>query len=198
MIRRALPLLSMALPATGLLLASAGQPTTGPTTAPAGELPPEQLDRARRPISYFNDRCGSCHGNYGEFWGGGFAAELDDHELRDIVDEMAAGPAQAPLEGAALDVQVAYHRSLVNGRPFITAYLHEGSLRGEVTPGSRVALIIDGKEQPATVEKHTWRSNVAKATAVRATKGKETTELKLDATRGSAVAHSHAAKPSGE
>jgi hypothetical protein len=156
----------------------------------------EQLDFARRPITYFNQECGSCHGNYGSFWGEGFAAAYDDAGLREVVEEMAAGPAQAPLEGQALDVQVAYHRSLVDGKPFVTIFTSGEGLAGEVTPGSEVVLIVDGREQPATVEKHAWRSESKTATAVRVKKDQNVTELKLESmTKAGDVSFSHATRP---
>lgn len=175
-----------------------------PVQPPASQAAPneEQLDFARRPITYFNQECGACHGNYGSFWGEGFAAAYDDAGLRKVVDEMAAGPAQMPLEGLALDVQVAYHRSLVDGKPFVTVFTDKGALAGEVTPGSEVVLVVDGKEQRAAVEKHVWRSQAQAATAVRVKKGKQVTEVKLEGDQPSppsvSFSHGQVAKPQGQ
>jgi hypothetical protein len=195
-------LIAPAILATLCAAVACSPPSEPPSQEAAGQdavtrpsLPPEQLGFARDPISYFNQECGSCHGNYGSFWGEGFAAAYDDAGLRDVVDEMAAGPAQAPLEGLALDVQVAYHRSLVDGKPFVTVYVEEGKLRGEVTPGSEVVLVVEGREQAATVEKHVWRSELREASAVRVTKEGKQTELDLGAgekTVEGAVVYSHA------
>ena len=107
---------------------------------------------------------------------------------------MAAGPSQAPLEGRALEVQVAYHRSLIDGRPFLTVFRDADGLAGEVTPGSRVLLIVEGREQAAQVEEHRWKSSLRDASAVRATKDSVTTELtlqRLGQAQNSAVVHSH-------
>ncbi len=190
------PFLLSLLAAAGMLWALPVDrpPATQPATQPA--LSGEQLDFARRPISYFNANCGSCHGNYGSFWGEGFAAELTDHALRDIVDEMAAGPSQKPLEGLALDVQVAYHRSLVDQKPFVTAYLEDGQLRGEVTPGSEVVVVAGGREHAATVEKHAWRSELREASQIRVTHERRQTALELSGSErppDAQVLHSHAA-----
>jgi len=187
-----IPLLLAPLPAVIAAWPGGAEPTVQPPATQAA-LDAEQLDFARRPITYFNQECGACHGNYGSFWGEGFAAAYDDAGLRKVVDEMAVGPAQMPLEGVALDVQVAYHRSLVDGKPFVTVFTDKGALMGEVTPGSEVVLLIDGKEQPATVEKHAWRSNAKAATAVRVRKGGEVTEIPLGAggKKDEPVAFSH-------
>lgn len=115
-----------------------------------GETSPETL----RPITYFNDKCANCHGDYGNFWGEGFAADFEDEALREIVEEMAEGPAQAPLDEGALDVQTAYHRSLVDGKPFLVAWREDDGWRGEVTPKSKIEL-ADGSGE-ATVEGHQW------------------------------------------
>ena len=166
------------------LALSAAQPpaATQPkvaATQPAGGTA-EQLEFARRPISYFNQSCANCHGDYGSFWGEGFAADLKGGRLREVVREMAAGPAFAPLEEWALEVQTAYHRSLVDGKPFVTVYVDKsGNLAGEVTPGSTVFLVIDNRQVKAMVAGHTWSSSVREASAVNVTKGQGRTELNL-------------------
>ena len=151
---------------------------TAPATQP---LTAEQLEYARRPISYFNDNCGKCHGSYGTYWLGGVLAGLGEQKLREEVDLMAAGPARAPLEGLALEAQVAYHRSLVDGRPFVTVFREPSGLAGEVTPGSRVLLMSSGREQEAEVTEHRWSSSLRDATAVRVVRDGATTELPLEA-----------------
>lgn len=154
----------------------------------------QQLDFARRPITYFNARCGACHGNYGSYWLEGVLANLSDDELRTVVDEMALGPAQAPLEELALDVQVAYHRSLIDGRPFVSAFRSNSGLAGEVTPGSRVVLITPSGEREARVEGHAWTSDAKDAARVRVATGSLSTELAVHSARSPRghVLYSHA------
>lgn len=127
-----------------------------PTTAEASvspDVPPIDF----KPISYFNDRCGSCHGNYGSFWGEGFVRDLKDAELRTVVKEMAEGPAQAPLEDQPLAALVAYHRSLTDGSPYLILTRREGSqLAGEVTPGATVVIQSGDQTIPARVDQHSW------------------------------------------
>lgn len=171
----------------------ASAPASGPATSLAS-LTDQQLDYARRPITYFNDKCGRCHGNYGSYWLDGVIAGLGEPKLREEVELMASGPSQAPLEGLALEVQVAYHRSLADGRPFITLFAEESGLAGEVTPGSRVLLVVNGQEQEAQVSEHRWQSSLRNASSVRVLKNGASSELPLPQSGiADVVLHSHAA-----
>ena len=166
-------------------------PATMPADEAASKLSPEQLEHARRPISYFNAKCSSCHGDYGNYWGEGFAADKTDKQLREVVDEMCAGPAGAPLEGKALDVQVAYHRSLVDNKPFVSVFSDGGKLAGEATPGSAVTLRVGDRDVAATLDGHRWTSDAEAAESVTVRKDGRETMLRLG--EGRAVAFSHAA-----
>lgn len=168
------------------------QQEQSPATQPAAKLSAEQLEYARRPITYFNDKCGKCHGNYGSYWLEGVIAGLSEKKLRDVVDEMAAGPAQAPLEGLALEAQVAYHRSLADGKPFVTAFHEKDVWVGEVTPGSRVILIIEGREVAAEVAEHRWTSQARNASGIRVEKDENRTELNLKGLDAESALYSHA------
>lgn len=170
------------LGAGGLALGGMGTAAPGPADEEVPSPSPETL----RPITYFNDKCANCHGNYGSFWGEGFAAELSDAELHEIVEEMAAGPAQAPLDEAALAVQTAYHRSLVDGRPFIVAWREGETWRGEVTPKAKVRA---GSAE-ADVKGHAWTfdGDVDELTVLL---GDATTTLSLDEKQRHGVWYSH-------
>jgi hypothetical protein len=118
------------------------------------------------PLAYFSSNCARCHGAYGSFYGAEFGRNLTDAKLRQVVHDMAAGPGNAPLEEAQLDVLVAYHRSLIDKKPFLvvnaaTAEL-DGStlLRGETSPDSTVTLRWEGGSAPAMVEGDTWRATL--------------------------------------
>ena len=177
------PSLVVLLAALCLGLGPASNPTSRPTSRPTADADPspEQLAFARQPISYFNAKCANCHGDYGNFWGEGFAADKTDRQLREAVDEMCAGPAQAKLDGLALDSQVAYNRSLKTKAPFATVYAgDDGTLRGEVTPEARVTLVAaDGTGAPAKVDGHSWTSDAQAASAVRVEKDGKTMTLDL-------------------
>jgi hypothetical protein len=102
-----------------------------------------------QPLAYFQNHCERCHGPWGAFYGDSFGEGLSEDELKEIVDEMAAGPAGAPLEGEELAGQVAFHRSLLAKAPFLV-------FEGEVTPGSEVRLTWPGGELAAEVEDFRW------------------------------------------
>lgn len=122
-----------------------------PATLPAAAL-------GFGPVGYFQNRCVSCHGNYGAFYGDGFAADLSDADLADTVAEMCEGPGRAPLDGDDLAAEVAYHRSLAGqGGPFVAVVSRDGTaIRGEVTPGSTVRV----GDASATVDGHDWHADV--------------------------------------
>ena len=169
-----------------------GSATAPATRQAAGDLPPEQLAALRKPISYFNQKCANCHGDYGNYWGDGFAADKDDKQLREAVEGMCNGPAQATLDARPLEAQVAYNRSFKTKMPFATAYRTDaGTLGGEVTPGATVTLTVDGQSVPAKVDGHKWTSDAQSAEAVAVEKGGKTTTLKPD---GDGVAFPAAAK----
>ena len=175
-----------ALAAASLLTAGGLCLALAPATAPsaAGErsgLSAEQLDFARKPIDYFNAKCANCHGEYGGYWGEGFVSAKTPAALREAVEGMCNGPAQAPLEGRALESQVGYNASLRDKTPFATAYAGEGgTLCGEVTPGAIVTLVAaDGTTTPAQVDGHAWTSDATSAATVRAAADGKSVEIEL-------------------
>lgn len=165
----------------------AGAITASPRPEAAGAAP-----LAVGPISFFNSACASCHGDYGGFYGDGFAAARSDADLGRIVREMVAGPARSDLAERDMEALVAYHRSLVDGAPFLAWTSHRGEeLTGEVTPGSTVSVVggdMDGVE--ASVDGHTWRlrlrSPESPLPVLRAQRGELSTMLDLGR-----AAHSH-------
>lgn len=136
---------------------------------------PAEDEALRKPISYFNANCSSCHGDYGSYWGEGFAADYDMKELSEVVDEMAAGPGFAPLEGEALAVQTAYNESVAKKLPFAVAFKDGDSWRGEATP--KATLKVDGK--PVQLDGHTWSAPAGGATELSVTLGDITRTVKL-------------------
>ncbi|MBC7834887.1 MAG: hypothetical protein H7Y88_07280 [Phycisphaerales bacterium] len=128
-------------------------PPQSSPSAPVAGASPTGLDT----LTYFDTHCASCHGPYGDYYNRPFAAATDDDALARIVREMTAGPGQSPLEGEALAALTAFHRALAADEPFlvITSYA-SGTLRGEVSPGSSVFVLIDDAPVPATVDGHTW------------------------------------------
>jgi hypothetical protein len=131
-------------------------PAHAPDAAPAPALAlAEPL--AVGPLTFFNQSCARCHGQYGSFYGEGFAAQRTDADLARVVREMVTGPAQASLPRRDLDALTAYHRSLADGRPFVALTHKEGTvLAGEVTPRAAVVLRAAGRLIPAQVVEHAW------------------------------------------
>ncbi len=69
--------------------------------------------------TYFQDRCARCHGAYGANYNLQHMAQSSDEKLREVIAAMADGPGQAPLEARQLEAQTAYHRSMMDGKPFL-------------------------------------------------------------------------------
>lgn len=141
-----------------------------------------------QPLEYFDLYCARCHGPWGDFYGDGFGGHLTDDGLEEIVAEMAAGPAGAPLEEDALAAQVAFHRSLLAGEPFLVfGGLSEGVMSGEVRPGSTVRLVWSEGEVVAEVTGHRWRLNLPESlpAAPRLVAEREGSRTELDLRRTS-------------
>jgi mono/diheme cytochrome c family protein len=118
------------------------------------------------PISYFESNCARCHGAYGAFYGEGFGQGLTDNKLRQAVHDMAAGPGNAPISEPQLDALTAYHRSLIDGKPFLIINAARAekdashTLQGETTPETKISLQWEGGTADATVEGYTWSAKL--------------------------------------
>lgn len=111
-----------------------------------------------QPFTYFAQSCARCHGPNGSHYGEAFGKELTDHELVEIIDEMAYGPGMAPLDEKELQVMTAYHRGLLDNRPFIVVnQITEESMQGEVMPGTSLAIHLNGRQYPITVDEDHWQ-----------------------------------------
>ncbi len=135
------------------------------------------------PMAYFNENCARCHGENGSFYGDDMGKGRDDESLREIVDEMASGPAQAPLAPAELDAVTAWHRAFRDKKPFVALVKAEKvesgwQLSGEISPSA--TLQING--EAVEVKGATWTFCVATdAVKLRATKGDAVTEVDANA-----------------
>lgn len=154
---RCFPFLKSLALALVLLILSACQPKEI-RIGPAKSEAPNTLPLTLGPISYFENHCARCHGSGGSFYGDDFARNLKhDSDLYHFVEEMAAGPGGAPLQDVNLEAQVAWHRSLVDKRPFLAwTGWSLFSLQGEITPESTVELHLGKTRIPAQVKGHTW------------------------------------------
>lgn len=131
------------------------------------------------PLAYFNQNCARCHGENGSFYEKDFAHNKSDADLRAVIDEMAEGPAQAPLSPAELDAVAAWHRALRDKKPFVVIVKSEKTatgwqLSGEISPGATLQI----NEKEVEVKDSSWKTEVAAgAIQLRATKGEITTEV---------------------
>ena len=158
-------------------------PAPAASEAPADEAHPPVQPLGFAPMSYFEDKCARCHGSYGSFYGDSFGKNLSDDELQKVVREMAEGPAMAPLEPAQLDLETAYHRSLVDGRPFLVVTEEDeksSTLKGETTPGATVEVEAGAHAVAATVDEHQWSVTLPKT-------GTDWTKLQVTAKKGDAT-----------
>lgn len=164
------------------------------TSLPGQPSPVEQAQHAATedvfsPIAYFETHCARCHGSYGKAYGEDFGRNLDERALFRFVKEMTEGPADEPLEGAELESLVAYHRSLIDGRPFVFISRRGGDeVKGEVSPGATMQIIDgDGKRHEAKVEGHqfTAKASFSGELELIARSGNQETRLK------SSQKHSH-------
>jgi hypothetical protein len=123
------------------------------------------------PISFFQGSCFRCHGPYGSFYDDGALERHPGDDLRAVVARMVLGPAQADLPDPDIEALTAYHRSLLDGKPFLAVLEWptgrgspapdapapaNPSLRGECTPGSFVRLTLGALQLDAAVDGHEW------------------------------------------
>lgn len=130
-------------------------------STPAGEAITLVSPVNASPLDYFAKACARCHGPNGSAYGESFGEGLTEHELVEVVDEMAIGPANWPLNEEELDVQVAFHRSMLRKTPFIVWNYREGNtLRGEVLPGSRVEIESESGIVEARINHDQWQATL--------------------------------------
>ncbi len=151
------------------------------TGAPQAQTGAPQVTKFA-PLDYFNDKCAKCHGAYGSFYGKEFATGKSDEELADTVKQMCEGPAQAPLSPHDLNVLVAWHRSLRDGKPFVASVKLEGGVwSGEATPGSTVVMETStGARTEAPLKEHRWSAGMpegVRITKVQVKNGEQVVEF---------------------
>lgn len=110
------------------------------------------------PIAYFEDHCARCHGPFGSFYGDAFAGIASDRAMHGVVQDMVEGPANSTLDDASLFALVAFHRSLRDGTPFgVVTVWNTHAMAGEMTPGTVVSVVADGRVIDAAMDEATWR-----------------------------------------
>lgn len=106
------------------------------------------------PLAAFQQACASCHGPHGALYGRELG-RLSDAALAAKVREMIAVPARMSLPDRDVEALVAYHRSLVDGYPFICVTGFDGTtLKGEATPRSTVVVASGKLRQRVNLDDH--------------------------------------------
>ena len=156
-------------------------PQTNPTTSI--EFKPPSYPA----ITYYNERCARCHGPDGVNYDLKHLAQLPDEKLHQVIEAMAENQGQAPLDKQQVEIQRAYHRSFLDGKPFVilnTTQTENGKLllRGEATPEAKVQICVGEKSYPTTVEEQVWKVELPPAelseVVIVVTRGHARTELK--------------------
>jgi hypothetical protein len=142
-------------------------------------------------ITYFQDRCLRCHGTYGVNYDLKHMAQSSDEKLQQVIASMADGPGQEALDARQLAAQTAFHRSLLDGKPFviINNAKTDGdklTLSGEATPESKLQIALGEKTFDATLIDHQWSAALPagsdwKSATLTAILGDKKTQLKASA-----------------
>ncbi|HEX8324918.1 MAG TPA: hypothetical protein VF595_13515 [Tepidisphaeraceae bacterium] len=140
---------SIRLPAVTLAVAACALAWPRPATS---ETPASQPTTAAAPvvgpIAYFIDRCARCHGEINAPYLG-LDKPKRGHAMEEAIAEMAAGPAQAPLEPDGLRQQVALHDAIFDKKPFVWLDpTRRDVIAGEVLPGT--TLTFEGSKGTVT------------------------------------------------
>lgn len=136
----------------------AAPPSTAPATSPTSAI---STPTGFGPLTYFETNCARCHGPYGSAYGETFGKHLDDAQLEKVIDDMAYGPGNAPLQPRELAVQVAYHKAMISRTPFVVVTKisvadGKATVEGEAPPETPVTVAGFA----ATFDGHTWRVTV--------------------------------------
>ena len=120
------------------------------------------------PVKYFKDHCARCHGTDGGMYDDFFDRGKSDKDLRDVIDRMATGPGQSPIDGIDLDAQVAYHRAIGSKLPFLTWTGQKGSvLSGDFAiSGEKLTAKVGKKKLAVTDKEGTWTLTLPKGAKV--------------------------------
>lgn len=145
----------LALLAIGAAFAARPQPDPASPDEPSAEVADAKPLR-RAPLAYFENHCARCHGRSGSLYPR--RADWDIDQLKEKIELMSVGPANAPIKEGDLDVQAALHIAFMDKAPFI-AWLgrnKDGALIGEVTPGVELTAESEGKALTVTRAKLRW------------------------------------------
>jgi cytochrome c5 len=107
--------------------ATAAAPASAPASQPVAG-----------PITYYNDNCNRCHGQVDAAYPDSKSPPTGE-KLKQIIQDMAEGPAQAPLDASGLAEQVKLHEAIFSRGPYV--WIDPGAtgqISGETIPGTRI------------------------------------------------------------
>jgi hypothetical protein len=168
---RTLPLALFAAPFLLVLSASSQEAVTPPAEA-AIEVKKQKKMEAHSfgPISYFNDKCGRCHGENGAQYVAGGLEKMDNTRLKQWIDEMAHGPGQSPLDAQQLEIETRWMRTLATKEPFAHLQsVQDGEkviFSGEALPEVKVSLQVGEQVLEAKRDGITWKIEAPKGTSI--------------------------------
>lgn len=117
------------------------------------------------PLKYFSDHCERCHGENGFNYPAKFAEGMADEDLRKKLVDMCDGPGGKSLDPPDIAAQMAFHRAISDGAPFIAWTGRQGErFEGEVTPD---ATLSTEPKVEVTIEDGHWSLTLPPAVSLK-------------------------------
>jgi hypothetical protein len=125
----------------------------------------ESETSAFAPIDYYQSNCARCHGFYGTNYDLINLRKRDETSLKTVIHDMAQGPGQSPLDAEQLEIETAFHRSILAAQPFVAVAKIETKtdgviISGEATPETKVVLAVGDSQYEAKrdgTNEHQWQ-----------------------------------------
>lgn len=125
--------------------------------------PPGPRPSAFAPVAYYMDHCARCHGVDGDLYAEGWERRSTGKALADVIDEMARGPAAAPLTSEQLRAVTALHVAWQRKEPFVAwTGSSNGVWSGEVSPEAKVEVGDGRRRVAAQVRGDRWSARLPK------------------------------------
>lgn len=122
-----------------------------------GAAPAQQAAPTAAPLTYFQESCARCHGDYGAFYSQPVGGTRTAAQLEQTIREMAEGPGAAPLAPEGLTRQTELHLALREELPYaVITSLEGGLVRGEALPGTSLALEEGGAGKAIPLTGHSF------------------------------------------
>lgn len=103
---------------SAVALSHTGSAESPPATSQPAPRPQDKpIPETNGPITYYVEHCARCHGDISAAYVG---VKKPKHraELRKVIEDMATGPANAPLDKEGLDEQAKLHEAMFGDKPY--------------------------------------------------------------------------------